>query len=326
MITPFEDLLSQVKRKVEPLYFFNDESCFFSDVLMERIKKQYLVKVTPENSFLYHGSEFHLDSFLENVKTVSLFASKRLFICKEVDRLSKEAQAQIVSVIESPSFGNCFIFITYQKPSSDIFRFCKKTGRVFEFKKPYDSKMPYWVNWIARENNQFIEPQAAMLLLEKVGTDLHQLQMEMNKLSLYVGNKPKIEAADVKELLYSTRSHSVFELTSAIGNRKKGDALTLLDHLLLEGESEIFVFSMVIRFLRQLWKALEWKSLKSDAEVQRLLGIHPFFWEDFRKYRDLAMKRPFDEIWKKASEVDALLKTTSIDKKNILYRFVSEVC
>ena len=220
MITPFEDLLSQLKRKIEPLYFFNDESCFFSDVLIERIKKQYLPKATSENTFLYYGSAFRLESFLEQVKNISLFSSKRLFICKDVDRLSKEAQTEMVSVIEKPFLGNCFIFIAYQKPSSALFKFCKKLDRVFEFKKPYDSKMPYWVNWIAREQHQFIEPQAAILLLEKTGTDLHQLQMEMNKLSLYVGSKSKIEASDVKELLYSTRSHSIFELTSAIGNRK----------------------------------------------------------------------------------------------------------
>lgn len=326
MITPFEDLLSQIKKKIEPLYFFSDESRFFSDVLIERIKKQYLSKGTPENVFLYRGSEFQLESFLGNAKNISLFASKRLFICKEVDRLSKEVQSEILPIIEEPSFGNCFIFVSYQKPSYDIFRFCKKAGRVFEFKKPYDSKMPYWVNWIARENNQFIEPQAAMLLLEKVGTDLHQLQMEMNKLSLYVGKKPKVEASDVKELLYSTRLHSIFELTHAIGNRKRGEALTILDELLLEGESEIFVFSMVVRFLRNLWKALEWKSLKSDAEVQKLLGIHPFFWEEFRRYRDLAVRCSFEEVWKKASHVDSALKTTSLDKKNVLYRFVYEVC
>ncbi|MBI3019396.1 MAG: DNA polymerase III subunit delta [Deltaproteobacteria bacterium] len=326
MITPFEDLLSQLKRKIEPLYFFNDESHFFSDVLIERIKKQVLPKATSENTFLYYGSEFRLESFLEQVKNVSLFSSKRLFICKEADRFSKEDQTEILSVIEAPSSGNYFIFVSYQKPSHDIFRFCKKTGCVFEFKKPYDSKMPYWVNWIAREHNQFIEPQAVMLLLEKGGTDLHQVQMEMNKLSLYVGKKSKIEAADVKELLYSTRSHSIFELTNAIGNRKRREALTLIEQLLLEGESEIFIFSMLVRFLRNLWKALEWRASKSDAEVQKLLGLHPFFWEEFRRYRDLAVRCPFEEIWKKASQVDVLLKTTSVDKKNVLYRFVAEVC
>ena len=285
-----------------------------------------MIKGKNEGVFLYYGDEFPLKSFIENVKTVSLFSSKRLFICKEVDRLSKDAQEEVLSVIKDPSFGNCFIFITHQKSSSVLFKFCKKAGRVFEFKKPYESKMPYWVNWIARENKQFIEPQAAVLLLEKVGTDLHQLQMEMNKLSLYVGKKPKMEVADVKELLYSTRSHSVFELTAAIGNRKKAEALTLLDHLLLEGESEIFIFSMVVRFLRHLWKALEWKASKSDAEVQGLLGLHPFFWEEFRKHRDLAAGRSFKDIWKKASDVDGLLKTTSIDKKNVFYCFIFEVC
>src|SRR3989338_7804679 len=132
MITPFEDLLSQIKRKIELVYFLNDESRFFSDVLIERIKKQLLPKATPENVFYYRGSEFQLDSFLEHVKTVSLFSSKRLFICKEVDRLSKEAQTEIVSAIEAPPLGNCFIFVSYQKPSSALFRFCKKNDRVFE--------------------------------------------------------------------------------------------------------------------------------------------------------------------------------------------------
>ncbi len=326
MITPFEDLLSQLKRKIEPLYFFVDEAHFFSDVLIERIKKQYLPKVTLENTFLYHGSDFHRESFLEHVKNISLFSSKRLFICKEADRFSKEVQVEILSLLKDPSPGNCFIFIAYRKVSYELFKFCQKKGQSFEFKKPYDSKMPYWVNWIARENNQFIEPQAVMLLLEKVGTDLYQVQMEMNKLSLYVGKKTKIEASDVKELLYSTRSHSVFELTHAIGNRKKSEALTILDQLLLEGESEVFIFSMIVRFLRNLWKALEWRSVKSDAEVQKLLGIHPFFWDEFRRYRDLAVRCPFEEVWKKASQVDSFLKTTSLDKKNVLYRFVYEVC
>jgi len=126
MITPFEDLLSQTKGKVEPLYFFYDESYFFSDVLIERIKRHYVIKGAPEGVFLYHGDEFPLESFIENVRTVSLFSSKKLFICKEADRLSKDAQEEVLSVIKDPSFGNCFIFITHQKSSSVLFKFCKK--------------------------------------------------------------------------------------------------------------------------------------------------------------------------------------------------------
>lgn len=324
-MTQLEEYITKIKKKIEPCYFIIDETGFFFEEILLNLKSIFLGKSAAKDSYaVFHVPDFNLDEILEALRTVSLFSPKRLCVFKNADQLNADQVERLTGFLKNGFQDICLLFFSQKKTKNKLFKYCAERGTGFEFKKPYESKMSYWVQWIAKKEKKNIGPKAVKLLLGKT-QDLFQLAREIEKLSLYSAESEEITEADIQGLLYSTRQHSIFELTDAIGYQKKQVALTVLQRLLNEGEAEVFIFSMIMRHLRNIWKAVSWKETKSDSEAQFLLGVHPMFWDDFRKQRDHFEKAPFEAYWALASQTDKALKSLSIDKRSILTRFVYSV-
>lgn len=320
-----DQTLTNIQKKVDSSYFVVDETQFFSSHIILELKKAFLGKETPDNFSIYHPEDFQIDDLIEDLKTVSILSSRRLMVFKEAERLTKHQMEPLVELLKWGVPDQCLVFVAKKKPRYDFLDYFKTHDRVLEFKKPYDSKMSYWVNWVVRRQKKRIDPRATMLLIERVGSDLQWLEREVEKLCLYVGDQNSIDEGSVKALLFSTRSHSIFELTAAVGYKKKEKALKILESMIQEGESEIFMFAMIVRHLRLLWQAVEWSSEKTDVQIQRALGIHPAFWDEFRRQRDVFMKSPFTRYWEKAAEVDTALKTSGMGKMAWLSEFICSI-
>lgn len=316
------ELISKIKKNRDSYCYIVDETQFFSEKIIEEIKKDFLRKVTTENYFVFYAKNLKLDQMLETLMTGSLFSPRKLIVCKEAEYLTTSQIESLFQFLSQKDITDIsLVFTALKKSSHMLYRHSQRVKTLFEFKKPYDSQLPHWIQWIADTQQRKIEPKAVLLIAEKVGTELIQIQKEMEKVILYIGDKNTITEEDVRVLLCSTRAHSVFELTDAIGNKNKAKAIYILHKMLEEGESQVFIFSMILRFLRNIWKAVEWKEVMSETEVQRELHIHPFFWNEFRRQRDLFLKAPFEKYWSKAQETDKILKTTTTDGGGLLTEF-----
>lgn len=319
-------VIAKLKHRIEPYYYVIDETGFFSKYFLEALKKKYISKSTSENLRHVYAKDFNLNDLLDDIKTVTMFSPKRLFICEQSHELNKAQSEVFLTFLTDFSFeSNCIVFLAVKKNTTSLLSHCQKNNRLLEFKKPYDSQMQPWLGWMSKNVEKKIDYKAGQLILEKIGNDLNMLDNEIQKLALFVGKRPEIQEEDVRSLLYATRSHSIFELLNAVGARDKKNTLQVLHRMLEEGESEIFIFTMLLRHLRQIWKSIEWMEVKSESDIQKELGIHPFFWNDFRKQRDRNMKTSFEKIWEKAKDLDVVLKSQSVDKKQFLVGWVNSL-
>src|SRR5262249_22572808 len=117
-------------------------------------------------------------------------------------------------------------------------------------------QLPRWcVDWCARRHGKGLTPQAARLLVDLVGTEMGLLDSEIEKLAVYAGSAPKIDAKDVDELVGRSRTEEGWGIFELIGVGKTGEALTYLDQLLIQGENPVGLLSAMGSRLRQLAQA-----------------------------------------------------------------------
>jgi DNA polymerase-3 subunit delta len=93
---------------------------------------------------------------------------------------------------------------------------------------------------------------AARLLVELVGAEMGLLDQELEKLAVYVGAAPKIEARDVDQLVGRSRAENTFRIFDFIGEGKAGEALAFLDRLFEQGLDPLGVLAAVGWQLRRL--------------------------------------------------------------------------
>ena len=91
-----------------------------------------------------------------------------------------------------------------------------------------------WARKTIRARQKEISQEALAELIERVGPNARQLDNEIEKLSLYVGERREIESADVAAICTRNKTARAFALGDALGDRDLPRLLRRLDEELWE--------------------------------------------------------------------------------------------
>jgi DNA polymerase-3 subunit delta len=101
-----------------------------------------------------------------------------------------------------------------------------------------------------------LEPAAARKLVEqKVGVGLGEIEAEIQKLVLFVGEGEVVSGSHVDEVSPRLVEEDIFRLLDAVGRREAGRAVTILRALLGERREEPGrVLAMLAQTIRLIWQ------------------------------------------------------------------------
>ena len=91
----------------------------------------------------------------------------------------------------------------------------------------------------AREYGLKFEGDAMEYFNAMAGENTRQIENELEKLDLYVGERRVVTANDVRDIVPQTKNSIIFELGNAIISRQLGLALAMVDVLLEQGENAV---------------------------------------------------------------------------------------
>jgi DNA polymerase-3 subunit delta len=97
-----------------------------------------------------------------------------------------------------------------------------------------------------------IDAAASALLAERVGDDARTLASEVAKLVAYAGDRPKIIAADVEQMVTRVASDPFFALGNAVEARDLPQALAVLDRSIADGASPFMLLGSLASTVRRL--------------------------------------------------------------------------
>lgn len=145
-----------------------------------------------------------------------------------------------------------------------------------------------WVQERARQVGKEMGDDAVGLLVERVGGDLQTLQSELEKLALYVGDRPAITAADIRAVVVGTTDDELFPLLDAVGFGQPGDAVMQFRQLLRgphrSEEVARRTLAALTAHMRRLVAARALSANRvSHREAAQRHGGHPFYWEKLYK-------------------------------------------
>ena len=112
-------------------------------------------------------------------------------------------------------------------------------------------------------------------LVEALGADAARIEIEIEKLRLFLGEGGKVTAAHITSMVPDARETTIFALVAALGRSDRRQALELLDTLVREGEYLPLALSFLGSQFRQALVAQE-NGLRSAQQIQghfQRLGI-----------------------------------------------------
>jgi DNA polymerase-3 subunit delta len=204
------------------------------------------------------------------------------------------------------------------------------------------------VRQAVRDFDKRLTPEARHLIVRRAGTDVTLLASELEKLCLYVGDRPSITEADVRVAFRDMAESWIFDFTGALATGQVAQAVPLLRGLLEQGEPPLRLLAMIARelrfllvareclddILRGIWRPdLSFKVFQSrvlpqlDVEILAACGnAHPFVL--YRRFQDAARVdgRLLRAALVNVSDLDLRLKSSRGDAAMLLEAFVIEWC
>jgi DNA polymerase-3 subunit delta len=287
--------------------------------------------VTPENRDFnltqFYGKDFVPNDVVEQARTFPVFAERRLVMIKNIHESRAEQLETLLDYVEDP-VPETVLLLTAEKIDArrKIFQLFKKNGVSIEFKKIYENQLPSFVRDLAKSSNLSLTAGALKLFCKRVGTNLAEVQGEMEKLVGYLGERDLADEADVAAIVSDTRIESIFDLTDAMGRGDRSTALSLLDRLLAEGQAPLMILAMMTRHFRQMWKISELVSQKvPQSELPRRVGASPYFLKGLMQQATRFDHRQYRQVFNRFLETDLALKSSGGEPRMQLEQLLLEI-
>ena len=261
-----------------PIRYFYGEEWLVREAIQKEIAPILSSGFRDFNLEVFEAEALKIEDFWRSVQALPLGISHRIVWIQRGERLQGNLLEELARYAESPPPQTLLIF-SGEKPDLRLrfFQGLRRSQGLIEFSS---LKKGETVAWLLRQVEKFgkkMSREAAQLLLEEAGENLRLLQNELEKLFLFVGDRPSIEEKDVEALVTSIPRESIFVLIDAIVMRDCARAIAVSAEVLEQGIHPLQILALVERQFRLLSKAEE---LVSDA-IPRMqwpaeLGVPPF--------------------------------------------------
>ena len=130
---------------------------------------------------------------------------------------------------------------------SKLYKAAAKCGNPVEFKEQTDETLARWIGMRIRKEGKGMSQAAYNLFISKTGTDMENIDKELEKLICYCLEKDTIELSDVEAVTTEQTTSKVFEMVDAIASHKQRHALDLYYDLLALKEPPMRIMYLISR-------------------------------------------------------------------------------
>lgn len=261
--------------------------------------------------------------------TLPAFAEKRMVLVRWAEAIKESQQAAYIGYLASPSPSTVLVFV-----SNAVVKINKLSAFLRAFhEKGYLSVLnglsgKDLFDWIRKEvhgQGKAISQQTAMKLAAMSGGRLRDIKGEIDKLSLFVGDKKEIEDKDVEESGLDLRHETVYGLTDAVAAKDARAAMTIYDKL--AGEEPLMILGAIARQIRVLYKL---KALKRKGASQQVMaaetGIPPFFLEKNLRMSERFAERELNAALKLLYKANLDLKSNAVPEQVVIADIIIRLC
>jgi DNA polymerase III subunit delta len=193
--------------------------------------------------------------------------------------------------------------------SNPLIKAAELHGKIVQSTLPRGASLESWISKRARSIGVSIRPDAVSLLANFIGNQLRLLANELDKLATYVGAGGTIDVEVVQQLTAHVQEARIFDLTDAMAQRNRKQALDILHDLLSDGEPPLKLISTITSQVRSLLlvKELSLKGMRG-AQIASTMGLAPFLAEKALRQVGKFTPAQLEGAYRQLLATDAALK------------------
>jgi DNA polymerase-3 subunit delta len=286
MAVTYEDIISDLKNRIfKPVYFLAGEEPYYIDLISDYIEEKVLPEADKSfNQIILYGEETSIHAIIDTARRFPMMSTHQVLIVKEAQSLKK--LDDLVIYLENPLKSSilvfCYKYRTLDKRTK-LYRMLEKHNAYFESPRIRDYLIPGWIERYLMGKGIKTDPNASAMLTEYLGTDLHKIVNELEKLIITLpSERPVITTELIEKNIGISKDYNNFELQKAVGEKNILKANMIVHHFANNTKDNPITLTVASLF-GFFTKLLTYHYLpdKSKNNVAAVLRINPFFVKEY---------------------------------------------
>ena len=303
-----------------PAYLIHGEETFFSNkiigLLVSNLINENSVDFDLKKIFGIKSDVNQESEVIDFVKRFPLIGDYNLLIVKDAKNLSDNFK-NIISYMDNynPKSILVLIFNNNLDKRKKIYKAFKKNGIVFESNKIYENQVYKWIESQSKSKLLNLHPNSIKIISDFTGNDLSQIDNELEKLKLNSTKDQIIGPDEVESIIGFSKEYNFFELTKVIGKNNINKTLEITSYMCKN--SKKYPLPLIIASVYSFFnKLFIYHSIENKKEASKILGINPYFIDEYRQASSLYSMKRISKIFNFLLEADKRSKGIDFDNSN----------
>lgn len=263
--------------KFRQAYLLYGEEAYLKKQYKDKMTKAMLSEGDTMNYACYEGKGINPSELIDLAETMPFFAERRLIVV-ENSGFFKNATPELADYIKVMPDTTCFLFVENEVDKrGKMYKAVKDKGRIVEMGRQDEKTLLYWIAGNVKKEGRQIKESTARYLVAKTGTDMENLEKEMEKLFSYTLGENEITMQDVDAICTTQITNKIFEMVEAVATKQQKKALNYYYDLLALKEPPMRILYLLSRQFKLLLEVKDLLGRGYDkSQIAKTAGLHPF--------------------------------------------------
>lgn len=296
--------------QLKNMYLLYGEEAYLKKQYKKRLTRAIIPEGDTMNYSYYEGKGISIPEIIDLAETMPFFSDRRLVVI-ENSGFFKNASPELADYLKTAPDTAFFLFIEEEVDKrGKMYKTVKEKGRITELGYQDEKTLLLWIAGAVKREKKKIQESTARHLLSKVGTDMENLEKELEKLFSYTAFKEEITVEDVDAVCTTQITDHIFDMVEAVAMKQQKKALDYYYDLLALKIPPMKILALLTRQFRLL---MEVKLLVSRGyarpKVAEVTGLHPYVAGKYMSQCKSFSGRDLRGIMEDAAEMEEAVKT-----------------
>ena len=296
--------------QLNSVYLLYGEEAYLKKQYRDKLRNAMLSPDDTMNFAYYEGKGINIKEVIDLAETLPFFAERRLIIMEDTG-FFKNATPELADYIKEMPETTAMIFVESEVDKrGKLYKAVQSRGRAVELGRQDENTLLRWILGSVKKEGKQISDEALRYFMTKVGTDMENIQKELEKLFCYTLDKGIITTEDVEEICTTQITNQIFDMVNAVADKQQRKALDYYYDLLALKEPAMRILFLLTRQFKLL---LEVKVLTKQGfdrkDIASKTGLHPFVVGKYQEQAKAFSQKELRAIMEESVDIEESVKT-----------------
>lgn len=259
------------------MYLLYGDEAYLKKQYKDKLIKALVAEGDTMNFSVYEGKGINPKELIDLAETLPFFSERRVILV-ENSGFFKNSCDDLAEYLLEPAASTCFLFVEEEVDKrSKMYKAVAKAGKAVEFGTQNEELLTRWILSRLKKENKNITGNVMQLFISKTGTDMGNIDRELEKLLCYTMGRDVIKAEDVEAITTEQVTNKIFDMVNAIAEHEQKKALDFYYDLLTLKEPPMRILFLITRQFQILMSLKDMGSKGFDqSTIASKVGIPPF--------------------------------------------------